>query len=176
MNNKTPTRKRSTAQDTQKILIYFPDILPPLKTFKLQRKAHSIFKKKDFFVKLLSVSGVGPKAAIAILGVATVSDLKFAILSDDEKVITAAPGVGPKLAKRIILDLKERIDIGDTFEQAISTPAASGAVFDDVRGDCLQALVALGYSSSEVLKAMNLVEGASDMDVEQLLKETLKHL
>lgn len=134
--------------------------------------------EKEFFTKLLSVNGVGPKAAIAILSVATVSDLKFAILSDDEKLITAANGVGPKLAKRIILELKEKLDLGETFEGALAANNADNVSsgVNGARNDCLQALVALGYSSQEVLKAMNRIEYIEDMDTEQMLKETLKKL
>ena len=132
--------------------------------------------EKEFFVKLISVNGVGPKAAIAILGVTDVSDLKFAILSDDEKTITRAPGVGPKLAKRIILDLKDKLDLNDAFEERLNTAGAESTGFTDIRNDCLMALTALGYSSSEVLKALSEVEIHEDMDVEALLKETLKHL
>ena len=75
------------------------------------------YEDKKFFEKLISVNGVGPKAGLAILGTLSVSDLKFAILGEDEKAITKAPGVGPKLAKRIILDLKDKVDLAERWKQ-----------------------------------------------------------
>ncbi len=135
-------------------------------------------EEKDMFLKLTSVNGVGPKAGLAILSVADVSDIRFAILSEDEKLITAANGVGPKLAKRLILELKEKIDLNETFEGALAAGENKVAMTEvtDAKNDCLQALVALGYSSSDVLKAINKIENAREMDTEQLLKETLKLL
>lgn len=129
-------------------------------------------EEKEFFEKLIGVSGVGPKAAIAILGCNSLSDLKFAILGDDEKAITKAPGVGPKIAKRIILDLKDKISLSDSFEERLTSSEESAMA--SVKNDVLMAMTALGYGSSEALKAMSLVEMTEDMTEEQLLKETLR--
>ena len=132
-------------------------------------------EEKDTFLLLNTVSGVGPKAALSILSVLTPRDLRFAIVSEDEKEITRANGVGPKVAKRVIMELKDKIDIvGDTETGEAITLGNTGeiAVSDDV----LLALTSLGYSASESLRAIGSVEGAAEMDSSVLLKEALKKL
>jgi Holliday junction DNA helicase RuvA len=131
-------------------------------------------EEKDTFLLLNTVSGVGPKAALAILSVLTPRDLRFAIISEDEKEITRANGVGPKAARRIILELKDKVDIisEDGFDISSSSGASEIMASDDV----LLALTSLGYSASEALRAINSVVGASDMDQSVLLKEALKKL
>ncbi len=132
-------------------------------------------EEKDTFLLLNTVSGVGPKAALSILSVLTPRDLRFAIVSEDEKEITRANGVGPKVAKRVILELKDKIDIvGDTETGEALSLGNTGeiAVSDDV----LLALTSLGYSASESLRAIGSVEGAAEMDSSVLLKEALKKL
>lgn len=130
------------------------------------------YEDKKFFEKLIGVSGVGPKAALAILGTMSVNDLKFAILGDDEKAISKAPGVGPKIAKRIILDLKDKVDLAEAYESRVS-PQGSDHI-TAVKNDVLMAMTALGYSSSDALKAMSMVEITEDMQEDQLLKATLR--
>lgn len=129
------------------------------------------------FKLILGVSGIGPKGALAILSVMTTDDLRFAVLGDDAKAIAKAPGIGAKTAQRLILELKDKLSLEDAFEkkfehvQANVTANARGE-----RNEAVQALVALGYSSSEALKAVNGVEGAEDMDVEDILKAALKNM
>jgi Holliday junction DNA helicase RuvA len=132
------------------------------------------YEEKRFFEKLISVSGVGPKAGIAILGTMTVNDLKFAILGDDEKAITKAPGVGPKLAKRIILDLKDKIDLSEAYESRLSTGESDHMA--SVKNDVVMAMTALGYSSSDALKVMATIDITEDMTEEELLKATLRKM
>ena len=129
----------------------------------------------ELFKKLIGVNGVGPKAGQAILGCMEPSELRFAILSDDAKTISKCPGVGAKTAQRIILDLKDKVDLEETFEKAI----AKGPVNENVsaaRSEAAEALTALGYSPTESLKAVKSVPDADNMDVEQLLKAALKYL
>lgn len=138
------------------------------------------FLSKDeraMFLLLLNVSGVGPKAAMAVLSVLTERDLKFAILSEDAKAISAAPGVGPKTAKRIILELKDKID-PDFMENGsdVSTTAGEAVMKNAGKNDAYLALISLGYDSTTALRAVDAVAGSEDMDSEQLLKEALKKL
>lgn len=132
------------------------------------------YEDKKFFEKLISVNGVGPKAGLAILGTLSVNDLKFAILGEDEKAISKAPGVGPKLAKRIILDLKDKVDLAEAYEDRMN--GGNNDHITSVKNDVMMALTALGYSSSDALKALSLVEITEDITEEELLKATLRKM
>ncbi len=130
----------------------------------------------DLFKQLISVSGVGPKAALAILSVLSADALRLAIVAEDAKTISKAPGVGAKTARRLIVELKDKISLsaedggyqGD--EPELSADRSSAAE------DAVMALTALGYSSSEAVRAVRLVENASELDAEQLLKQALKKI
>ncbi len=129
------------------------------------------------FKLLLGVSGIGPKGALAILSVMTTDDLRFAVLGDDAKAIAKAPGVGAKTAKRLILELKDKLSLEDAFEQKLSKnqmPAENKA--KGAKNEAVAALVALGYSSSEALKALNGIEITDETDVEDILKAALKNM
>lgn len=129
------------------------------------------------FKLLLGVSGIGPKGALAILSVMTTDDLRFAVLGDDAKTIAKAPGVGVKTAQRLILELRDKLSIEDAFEEKLSQ--AEDTARDRVKGaknEAVQALVALGYSSSEALKALGGIEITEETDVEDLLKAALKNM
>lgn len=131
---------------------------------------------RDVFRLLLTVSGVGPKAALGILSSLTANDLRFAVFSDDVKAISKAPGIGPKTAKKMILDLKDRLKLEDAIvgQDAGESAELSGHVSDgDVR-DAVSALVALGYSSSEALRAVKQVKVTETMSTEDILGEALK--
>lgn len=135
--------------------------------------------KDDLFVfrLLLGVSGIGPKGALAILSVMTTDDLRFAVLGDDAKAIAKAPGVGAKTAQRLILELKDKLSIEDAFEQKLAkndNPVQNKA--KGAKNEAIEALVALGYSSSEALKALNGIEITDDTDVEDILKAALKNM
>jgi len=129
------------------------------------------------FKLLLGVSGIGPKGALAILSVMTTDDLRFAVLGDDAKAIAKAPGVGVKTAQRLILELKDKLHLEDAFEQRLQQaeePAREKA--KGAKNEAVQALVALGYSSSEALKALNGIEITEETDVEDILKMALKNM
>ena len=126
---------------------------------------------------LLGVSGIGPKGALAILSVMTTDDLRFAVLGDDAKAIAKAPGVGTKTAQRLILELKDKMSLEDAFEQKFEKtgePAENHA--QGTKNEAVQALVALGYSSSEALRALNGIEITEETDVEEILKMALKNM
>ena len=131
----------------------------------------------ELFKLLISVSGIGPKGGLAILSTLEADDLRFAILSGDAKAISKAPGMGGKTAQRVILELKDKLSLEDAFEAKTEhvqkNAAAAGG---SVKNDAVMALTALGYSSTESLKAVSAVEITEDMDVEEVLKAALKHL
>lgn len=131
------------------------------------------------FKLLIGVSGIGPKGALAILSVMTTDDLRFAVLGEDAKAIAKAPGIGAKTAQRLILELKDKFSLEDAFEQKFENTASKNEKADGVKSaknEAVQALVALGYSSSEALKAIGDVEITSDTDVEDILKSALKNM
>ena len=129
------------------------------------------------FKLLIGVNGIGPKGALAILSVMTTDDLRFAVLGDDAKAIAKAPGVGAKTAQRLILELKDKLSLEDAFEQKLEhQQAAPVSNAKGVKNEAVEALVALGYSSSEALKALNGIEVTDETDVEDLLKVALKNM
>lgn len=132
----------------------------------------------EIFKKLITVNGIGPKGGLAILSVMSADELRFAILSGDAKAIAKAPGIGAKTAERVILDLKDKISLEDALaSKEISSPAAiTGETMDYEKKEAVEALVALGYSSSEALKAVKQVEITEDSDTEDILKKALKYL
>jgi len=131
----------------------------------------------DCFKLLIGISGVGPKAALSILGVTTPSKLALAVLTDDQKVIQAAPGVGKKLAQRIILELKDRMTKGQLEEVSTGlsmediAPVAAGSAADDA----VAALMVLGYTRAEALAALKGVD-TSAMTVDEIVRAALKKL
>ena len=131
------------------------------------------------FKLLITVNGVGPKAALAILSAMTADELRFAILAEDAKAIAKAPGIGPKTAKRMIIELKDKLNLesmieghGDA-EMSLSDPGDAAA---NVRDEVIMALTALGYGNTEAVRAVRAVSGADEMDSETLLKQALKKI
>ena len=131
-------------------------------------------EEMDYFNKLISISGIGPKAALAILGTLSVQDLAFAIIAEDVKAITRAPGVGPKAAQRIILELKGKID---TQAAVGATSSADIPKTNVVRADtsAVNALIALGASPSEAQKAVMQID-ATGLTTEDVIKEALRRM
>ena len=132
----------------------------------------------EMYRLLLTVSGVGPKAGLGVLSVLTADDLRFAVLSDDAKTIAKAPGIGAKTAKKLILELKDKLSLEDAFEKKLAhgEAAAGAASVNDAASDVVQALAALGYSGSDALRAVRSVEVTDDMDTEAILKLALKRI
>ena len=129
------------------------------------------------FKLLLSVSGVGPKAALAILSVGTPETLAMAIVTGDEKSLTAAPGIGKKIAQRIILELKDKMAketaSGLDFSGGRGAPAA--AVFSNKATEAAQALAVLGYTSQEVSAALKGVD-VENLPLEEIIRQSLKKM
>ncbi len=137
--------------------------------------------EREMFQLLITVNGIGPKGALGILSIMDTDALRFAILSDDAKSISKAPGIGAKTASKLILELKDKVD----FEEAVDTMLTQGeqmaaeAAAGDVgyrANDAIQALVALGYSSTEAVKAVKKVTLTDEMTTEDILKASLKYL
>ena len=131
------------------------------------------------FKLLLGVNGIGPKAALGILSGLTADELRFAVLADDVKTISRAPGIGKKTAQKLILELKDKFNIQETLEmKAEHTQTVSGEETDltDVKKEAIEALTALGYSGADALRAVKKVELTPDMSVETLLKQALKNM
>lgn len=132
------------------------------------------------FKLLIGVSGIGPKGGQAILSVLSPDDLRFAIMAGDVKAISAAPGIGKKTAEKLIVELRDKLSIEDALEHAVSeknVPMSGQAGGNsEIQGEAVQALVALGYGSTEALRAVRQVEITGDMEVEELLKQSLKHM
>jgi len=138
----------------------------------------------EMFKLCITVSGIGPKGALAILSVMDADDLRFAIMSGDAKAISRAPGVGARTAQRLILELKDKISIDDTL---ISSEIAAGGaqgiltagslhIDSEKKKEAVEALVALGYGQAESLKAVNALEDVETMDSGAILKAALKKL
>lgn len=128
----------------------------------------------DLFKLLIGVGGIGPKGALSILGVLSVDQLRFAIAAGDDKTIAQAPGIGKKTAQRVILDLRDKIDFTQTLEAQLDSKASDSSS-DDIRGEAILALNALGYSSAEALQAIRDLD-ISSMSVEDLIRAGLKEL
>jgi len=128
------------------------------------------------FELLLCVSGIGPKGALAILSTMTVSDIQFAVAGGDSKAFAAAPGVGKKTAERVIIDLKDKVDLVGAFEAKISAGVSKAAPVISVKEEVLEALVALGYSPSNAARALDKMTITESTTAETLLSDTLKQM
>ena len=131
------------------------------------------------FRMLLGVNGIGPKAGLGILSALTADELRFAVLADDAVSIAKAPGIGKKTAQKLILELKDKLNLEDAFEQKLANQAAKDISAADAGSqvqEAVQALTALGYPGTEALRAVKKVEGAESMTVEEILKAALKKM
>lgn len=130
----------------------------------------------EIYRLLIGVSGIGPKAGLGILSVLSADDLRFAVLADDAKAIARAPGVGNKTAQKLILELKDKLSLEEAIEKKLDNAADGGLDLQENKNQAVQALVALGYSGSEALRAVKQVEISPDMDTEDILKQALKKM
>jgi len=132
---------------------------------------------RGIFELLLQVSGIGPKVALAVLSATTVPSLVQAVINEQVNVLTQIPGVGKKMAQRVIVELKDKfakIDVGGDGESGM-TEFVPGP--EDTAGDALQALAALGYNPAEAKKALaKVVAGNKDLALEETVRLALKEL
>ena len=133
------------------------------------------------FELLLSVSGVGAKTALSMLAVCTPSEFVLAVVSEDINVLTSIPGIGPKSAKRIILELKDKIKKEEQMQELtnaskgikISTKVQEAIQKDNVISEAVAALQVLGYNRKEIEKAFETISNKENMSTEDLIKRGL---
>lgn len=138
------------------------------------------FLTKDelrIFKLLIAVNGIGPKGGLGILSYLTPDDLRFAVMANDVKAISAAPGIGKKTAEKLILELKDQLGTIETTE-AVDAERITGnsTPSKEMQTEAVQALVALGYGSTEALRAVTNVMTDQEESVEEILKKALKFL
>lgn len=130
----------------------------------------------EVFRQLITVSGIGPKAGIAILSVMTGNDLRYAIMAGDSKSISKAPGVGAKTAQKVILELKDKLKVEDMLNTSKEPEIVSNTGNTELINEAVLALAALGYSQTDAMRAVRQCSIAEGMSVEELLKLALKQM
>jgi Holliday junction DNA helicase RuvA len=152
-----------SAGDTAKFYIYE----------HIRENAHDLYgftqtDTKRLFEQLLDVNGVGPKMALSLLGIGSVEDVRRAIAAGDTKFIQAAPGVGKRVAERVIVELKDKVGLASTAERG-DLFLGKEALYQD---EAVQALVALGYSPQDAVGALSKVD--EKLELEDRIKQALK--
>lgn len=130
------------------------------------------------FKLVIGVSGIGPKGGLSILSQMSPDDLRFAVMANDAKSIAKAPGIGKKTAEKLIIELKDKLDIEDVLNKNVEDADVISSVHasNEVQAEAVQALVALGYGSTEATKAVKKVPIDDETTVEELLKLALKNI
>ncbi|MBT3363680.1 MAG: Holliday junction branch migration protein RuvA [Chloroflexi bacterium] len=124
-------------------------------------------EEQELFEMLISVSGIGPKAGLSMLATMNPEQLSLAIVSGDAGALTETPGVGPKIAKRVVLELKDKLA---SWQSSVAAAGTSD------NGEVLAALKSLGYSASEALSAMAAIPDINDLKLEDKITRALQHL
>ena len=135
----------------------------------------STAEELELFHRLISVTGVGPKGALGFLSQLKPQEIILAILSDDVKTLSKAPGVGRKTAQRVILELKDKFQTADAIAMEMEADDLMPTGSNGAKFEAMDALAALGYSRSEAAKAVNGV-AAEGMTTEDILKAALKKM
>ena len=134
-------------------------------------------EEKEAFELLIGVNGIGPKVGLSVLSTLSVYELKMAVISEDVKTISKTPGLGPKGAKKLILELKDKLSFEELEEDGVGAEIFDTSVdSSDSVMITIEGLVSLGYSKSEAAIAVNKVEDAKDLTPEELLKKALKNI
>jgi len=133
--------------------------------------------ERRFFEMLISVSGIGPKAAMSILSHNTPEGLALAIISGNEKALTVAPGIGKKIAQRVILELKDKVskEMNSTAPELPAFAAAPVQTDGSAVNDALAGLAILGYSSAEIAPVLKKLD-VQGLTAEQIIKAVLKQM
>jgi len=131
----------------------------------------------NLFQQLISVTGVGPKAALSILSTSTPANLALSIITGDEKALTCAPGIGKKIAQRVILELKDKLAKGQTINAAGESYGGTGVTIipENKGSEAAAALAVLGYSQAEINVALKGID-MSNLTLEQIIKQALKKM
>ena len=129
------------------------------------------------FKLVIGVSGIGPKGGLSILSHLSPDELRFAVMSHDAKAISGAPGIGKKTAEKLIIELKDKLNMDDVLER-ISDTSDTTVIHgsNQIQTEAVQALVALGYGNAEALRAVKKVEAQEDATLEEILKQSLKYI
>lgn len=133
--------------------------------------------ERRFFELLISVSGIGPKAAMSILSHNTPEGLALAIISGNEKALTVAPGIGKKIAQRVILELKDKVskEMNSGMADYSSFAPVPVQAADSAVNDALAGLTVLGYSGAEIAPVLKKLD-TQNMTAEQIIKAVLKQM
>ena len=123
---------------------------------------------------LISVSGIGPKAALSLLSFLSPEKIALAVCSEDKKLIAKAPGIGPKTAARIILELKDKLHADNISDGTDITSAVGSATAESHSAEALDALLVLGFNRSAALDALRGIDPSADL--EDIIREALKKL
>jgi Holliday junction DNA helicase RuvA len=132
----------------------------------------------EVFKKLITVNGIGPKGALGVLSTITPDELRFAIIADDVKTISRAPGIGKKTAQKLILELKDKLKLKD-YSDSVGAEIEDNsqlALTSNAKNDAIAALVSLGYTSTEAIKAVRMLEIAETTTAEDIIKGALGKL
>lgn len=131
----------------------------------------------NLFEQLISVSGVGPKAALSILSVTTPANLALSIITGDEKALTCAQGIGKKIAQRVILELKDKLAKGQTISAGGESYGGTGVTIipQDKLSEASAALAVLGYAQAEINVALKGVD-LDSLTLEEIIKQALKRM
>lgn len=131
-------------------------------------------EERTMFLRLISVSGIGPKSALQVLSAISARDLALILVTGDYAALCKVPGIGKKTAQRLVLELREKVDNDEFISQsALSTSTAQKS--SAYSADAIYALTALGYSSAEATKAVDAV-AANCSNTEEIIKQVLKNL
>lgn len=132
-------------------------------------------EEKEMFLKLLGITGIGPKGALAFLATLTPQEIVMAILSADVKTLSSVSGIGKKTAQRVILELKDKFSTEDAISVPLEGISDNMGVATDAKMEAIEALTALGYSRSEAVKALQSLE-TDGLTAEEILKLALKKM
>lgn len=132
----------------------------------------------NVFKLVIGVSGIGPKGGLSILSKLSPDDLRFAVLANDAKAISAAPGIGKKTAEKLIIELKDKLSVEDILERSTGTSdvTPTSDYSSAVQAEAVEALTALGYGSTESMRAVKKVLITESTTVEEILKQALKYM
>lgn len=164
---------------------HFPKIGQEMKVFThmhVREDDISLFgfrsqEELETFELLIGVNGIGPKVALSVLSTLTVYELKIAVMSEDVKTISSTPGLGPKGAKKLILELKDKLSFEEMEEETSSNELfMSSSNGEDAILITIEGLESLGYSKTEAAIAVKKVENADSYTPEELLKLALKNI
>ncbi len=158
----TPTNVLAKAKQGEEITLFTHQ---HVREDALELYGFLLFDNLQFFKQLISISGIGPKTALGVLAQFAVKDIKNSIVHQDSSLLIKVPGIGKRTAERLILELKDKLDI---------LPGATYQSPSPVDEEAADALVSLGYSKREAIKA--LVNLEADLSVEQKIKQALKNL